>query len=135
MGFIQGVAPTSDSTSKLLSLDRSRFDRSVEQIARAVFFHTYQVKWTLYIEVISPNLYNTNSSSGVEEDLPMADCICSLRKVLSCQHTLGDRPSVFKYRVLYDGVAGVYAFGAEFYDAFEVFCFSPLTTTHTQAAV
>jgi hypothetical protein len=134
MAFIQAVTPTSDSTSKLLSLDRSRFDRSIEQIARAVFFHTYQIKWTLHIEVLSPDLYNINSSGGVEEDLPITESICSLRKILSSRPTLGDRPSVFKYRVLYDGTASFYAFGAQFYDAFEVFCFSSVTDTCTQAS-
>lgn len=111
-------------TGEMLEIDLERFDRCISSIASAIFFHKYQDKLRSPLQVISPNLYAEGQGS-VHVPAPHAAAINIARQFLANETIGGENSAVFMYRARYDPKAGMYAFAAIFYEAFEVFCATP----------
>jgi len=122
--FFKDAGLTSSNTKRALKLDRDRFDKCVEHIAKAIFFHTFKSKWSLPIAVVSPNFYSEVTQDGPVAHLPSRQTIQVTQQFLATEPLLGDNPEVFMYRLRFDEVSGMFAFAGRFYEFFEIYCAS-----------
>jgi hypothetical protein len=109
---------------RVLQLDRDRFDRCIDHIARALFFDCYKRKWLLPISVTSPNFFGRIQSDSIIPHHLNMNAVDISREFLRDEPIRGENPDVFKYRLRYEEATDSYALGAIFYDHFEVFTFS-----------
>jgi hypothetical protein len=109
---------------EMLEIDLERFNRGISAIASAIFFHKYQSKLELPLQVISPNLYAEGAGSA-HVPAPHTAAIEITREFLASEAIGGENESVFMYRARYEPKFGMYAFAAIFYEAFEVYCATP----------
>lgn len=108
-------------TQHALRLDRNRFDRCIDHLVRALFFHTYRDKWQLPIFVTSPNFYSAIAEDRAVPHLPTQQAIEMSREFLGREPVLGENPEVFKYQLRHDQPTGMFALAGIFYDFFEVY--------------
>ena len=117
--FIEPIGLRSD-LGELLQIDLDRFNRCISAIGAAIYFHQYRSKLSLPLHLISPNLY-AQSHSNIYVPQPHAAAIEITRQFLASESVRGENPEVFMYRARYEPEDGMYAFGAIFYETFEVF--------------
>ena len=132
--FFKDAGATSSNTKQVLKLDRDRFDKCVEHIAKAIFFHTFKSKWSLPIAVVSPNFY-----SGITQDGPIAHpqtrkMIEVIQQFLAVEPHLGENPEVFMYRLRFDQDHGIFALAGCFYEFFEIYIWSSKNLDDATAA-
>jgi hypothetical protein len=121
--FFDDKGAVSAGTKHVLRIDRERFDRCVDHIARALF-DAYKRAWTLPIAITSPNLFGAIEADAVVPHRPTVIAIQVSRQLLGPEPVRGENPDVFKYRLRYDEGTGSYALAAIFYDVFEIYTFS-----------
>ncbi|MGE3703408.1 MAG: hypothetical protein AB7G08_32440 [Hyphomicrobiaceae bacterium] len=108
-------------TKSAVQLDRDRFDKCVDHLARALFFHTFGSKWNLPIVVASPNFYSEITEQGPIPHVHSSNAIAATQDFLASEPILGENPKVFMYRIRYDLPSETYAFAGRFYEFFEVY--------------
>jgi hypothetical protein len=102
--------------------DRSRFDRCVEHIAKAICFHTYDIKWQQPIVVVSPQLQIAAKSGQLAAHTPSLGAIAATRDFLTSEPVKCENAEIFLYRIkIHEGTLG---FAALFYEYFEIFAAS-----------
>jgi hypothetical protein len=111
-------------TQRALKIDRNRFDRCIDYLIRALFFHRFQTKWLLPVVVTSPNIYSEIAEDRVVPHLLTKQAIELSRMFLSQEDVLGENPEIFKYKMRYDQDTSMFAFAGIFYDFFEFFSVS-----------
>ncbi len=122
--FFKDMGSISSGTKRVLKLDRDRFDKCVEHLARALFFHTFKSKWSLPIAVVSPNFYLEAAQRGPVTHIPSQQTIEVTQKFLASEPLLGENPEVFMYRLRFDQPSGMFALAGRFYEFFEIYCAS-----------
>jgi len=106
-----------------MQLDRDRFDTCIDHLARALFFDAFGQKWTLPIDVISPNFYSGIAADQPVPHAPTLQTVAVLQAFLLASPNRGANPEVFEYR-LHHEAEQCFAFAARFYESFEVYCWS-----------
>ena len=122
--FFRDRGTFANGTLHASKIDRPRFNRCIDQLARALYFHVYERKWPLPISIISPNIFSGIQSDQVVPYQPTEVAVEASRRFLDGAPNRGENPEVFKYRVRYDESDQGYAFAAIFYGYFEVFAYS-----------
>jgi hypothetical protein len=124
--FFTDKGTVAQGTGRALQIDRPRFDRCIEHLARAPFFHTYNRKWQLPIDTFSPNFFSGISSDDMVPDQPTVKKVEASRQFLSNEPNRGENPTVFQYRIRYDkeGADEGFACAVIFYGCFEVYSYS-----------
>lgn len=120
-GFVTDQGTLAAGTQRALRLERSRFDKCVDHLVRALFFHSFQTKWELPIVVTSPNFYSAIAEDLAVPHLPTQKAVEVSRVFLGHELVLGENPEVFKYKLRHDQSTGMFAFAGIFYDFFEVY--------------
>ncbi len=110
--------------TKMINIDRSRFDEEIKKMAYALFFHTYGKRWEKDL------LVGTNSmmcSDGQIEDLGQlidsAKSILQESKIDEFAPFQGENQEVFKYRFLETEKPDEPILQMLFYEGFEVWVF------------
>lgn len=106
---------------RALKIERTRFDRCIDHLVRALFFHTYRTKWDLPSVIVSPNFYAAIVEDRVVPHSLTQPTIDASREFLRQEPVLGENPEVFKYRLRYDRSTKMFAFAGIFFDFFEVY--------------
>ena len=122
--FFKDRGTLSSGKQRALQLDRDRFDKCIDHLARALFFHTFQAKWDLPIVMASPNFYSEVTQQGPVPHLPSQQAIEATKPFLISEPVLGENSKVFMYRLRYDQSSKTFAFAGCFYDFFEIYCMS-----------
>jgi hypothetical protein len=122
--FFNDQGSFASGKKRALKLERDRFDKCIDHLVRALFFHTFGTKWSLPIVVASPNFHSEITQQGPVSHLPTKLAIEASREFLAQEPILGDNPEVFMYRLRYDGSSGMFAFAGCFYEFFEIYCAS-----------
>lgn len=132
--FFRDMGLISSDTKRVLKLDRNRFDKCIDHLARALFFHTFKSKWSLPIAVVSPNFYSEATQQGPVAHLPSQQAIDITQQFLASEPLLGENPEVFMYRLRFDKPSGMFAFAGRFYEFFEIYCASSKSLVDAPAA-
>lgn len=106
--------------NRVLQIDRVRFDKCIDHIARAIFFKCYGSKWQLPMTVASPSFLTTDKNEPIF-NFSSHRAIEFTRQFLGQSPLHGDNPEIFKYRLRYETSSGLFAFAACFYDFFEIY--------------
>ncbi len=122
--FFGDKGTVTQGKDRILQIDRQRFDRCIDHLARAVFFAAFKGKWQLPISIVSPNFFSGIASDQVVPHQLTGSIVEISRQFLRSEPIRGENPEVFKYRLRYDQVDEGYAFAAIFYGHFEVYSFS-----------
>lgn len=119
-------APRADAIAPpgkaVFTTDRARFDRCIEHIAKAIFFHTYGRKWSLGFVVASPQILEKLPSGQLAVHDLSLQAVQVTREFLATEPVLGENSQIFKYRIKTEG--DMLAFAALFYENFEVYAAS-----------
>jgi hypothetical protein len=132
--FFKDMGLISSDTKRVLKLDRDRFDKCIDHLARALFFHTFKSKWSLPIAVVSPNFYSEVRQQGPVTHLPSQQAVDVTQQFLASEPLLGENPEVFMYRIRFDQRSGMFAFAGRFYEFFEIYCVSSESLADALAA-
>jgi hypothetical protein len=110
----------------ILQLDRPRFDRCADHIARALFFHTFEEKWFFPIFFISPQFYGKDENGAPVMPPLYVHAAAVTKASLESEKWLGQNPEVFKYRFKYEREAKskAFAFECAFFELFSLYGFS-----------
>lgn len=124
--FFTDKGTVAQGKGRVLQINRDRFDRCIDHLARALFFHAYKRKWQLPIVTFSPNFFSGNSSDDMAPHQPSMKRIEASKKFLSNELNQGENPDVFQYRIRYgeDGTDEGFVCAAIFYGCFEIFSYS-----------
>jgi hypothetical protein len=122
--FFGDQGTVSGGRNRVLKIDRKRFDNCIDHLARAIFFYDFKRQWQLPISIVCPNFFKGVQSDQLVPHQPTINAAEISRQWLSGIPNRGENPEVFRYRIRYDEEGEGYAFGAIFYDSFEVFSFS-----------
>lgn len=124
--FFKDKGSISSHKQRVLQLDRNRFDKCIAHLARALFFHTFNSKWSLPIAVASPNFHSEVTQEGPVAHLSSQQAIEITQQFLASEPVLGENPEVFVYRLRYDQSSGMFALAGRFYEFFEIYCASSM---------
>jgi hypothetical protein len=130
--FFTDQGKVASGTQRALRLERSRFDKCIDHVVRALYFHSFRVKWELPLVVVSPNFYSVIAEDQAVPHTPTKQAIELSRVFLGSEPILGENPDVFKYRLRYDPSVNMFAFVGIFYDFFEIY--SASSTALAEAA-
>lgn len=122
--FFSDKGTVAKGKDRALQIDRKRFNRCIDHLARAIFFDAYKDKWQLPIAIVSPNFFSGVSSDQMVPHQPSSKAVETSRKYLAGEPNKGENPEVFMYRIKHDAENEVYAFAAIFYGCFEIYSFS-----------
>lgn len=122
--YFKDMGLISSDTQRVLKLGRNRFDKCIDHLARALFFHTFKSKWSLPIVVVSPTFHSAVTRQGPIAHLPSQQTIEITQQFLASEPLLGENPEVFMYRLRFDQSSGMFAFAVRFYEFFEIYCAS-----------
>jgi hypothetical protein len=122
---------------RALQINRDRFNRCIDHLARALFFHAYKRKWKLPIITFSPNFFSGINLDDMVPHQPSMRAIEASRQFLSNEPNRGENPDVFQYRIRYgeDGADEGFACAAIFYGAFEIFLYSSTDLTGSKTPI
>lgn len=132
--FFKDPGLLSSGNQLALQLNRDRFDKCIDHIARALFFHTFNAKWDLPIVMASPNFYSEVTQQGPVTHLPTQQAIEATKQFLLSEPVRGENSEVFMYRIRYDKPSKIFAFAGCFYDFFEIYGVSSNALVETHAA-
>jgi hypothetical protein len=122
--FFEDTRAPLSGNRRALQLDRKRFNKCIDHIARALLFHHHSVKWVRHIAVASPAFYS-QVSGGEMVPHPLSNKAVEVtQNLLRYEPIRGENPDVFKYRFQYDPSDESFAFAAQFYGTFDVCTFS-----------
>jgi hypothetical protein len=107
-----------------MRIDRPRFDQCIGHLARAIFFNHHQAKWPHPVMAVSPNFYSSIENDQAVAHQPSVETVRVSQMYLQSESIRGENPQVFKYRIRYDAKEESFAFCAQFYEFFEVYCYS-----------
>jgi len=113
-----------DANLRAVRMDRLRFNRCIEHLAKAIFFDQTGAKWLLPISVASPDLFSLDENRQAAPHAPSAAAVSAAREYLAAEPIRGENPEVFKYRLRHEPEIPCFGFAAQFYGAFEIFGFS-----------
>ena len=122
--FFGDKGTVAQDRGRVLQIDRQRFDRCIDHLARSVFLNAFKRKWHLPISIVSPNFFSGIASDQVVPHQLTGSIVEISRQLLCGEPIRGENPEVFKYRLQYDEVDESYAFAAIFYGHFEIYSFS-----------
>jgi hypothetical protein len=122
--FLTDRGKVGETNQRVVQIDRPRFDRCLDHLAKALFFDAFGLTWPLPITFASPNLYSAIGNTGPVLPPLTERAVAITRRLLGVEDIRGANPDVFKYRLQYDEDDHAFAFAAIFYDCFEVFSFS-----------
>lgn len=113
-------------------VDKQRLERTLSSIARAIYFHHYDEKWTDQIEVLCPALFAVEGPNSQETN----SCIQRLKlmtdKMFENKPRHGENQEIFYYQVYKDEESNDAWMRMVFYDGFVVIAFSADITQGTQ---
>lgn len=132
--FFADKGAVAQGKDRALQIDRQRFDRCIDHLARAVFFDAFKRKWQLPISTVSPNILSGIASGQIVPHQSTGDIVKISRQFLCNEPIRGENPDVFKYRLRYSEIDEVYTFAAIFYDCFEVYSFSSRELARSKAS-
>lgn len=101
--------------------ERNRFDKCIDHLVRALFFHTFHTKWQLPIVVTSPHFYSAIAEDRAVPHRPTQQAVAVSRVFLGREPVLGKNPEVFKYRIRHDQATGMFAFAGIVFDFFGIY--------------
>jgi hypothetical protein len=107
-----------------MRIDRPRFDQCISHLVKAIYFHHHQTKWPHHVMVVSPNFYSSIEDERAVEHQLSTETVRISQLYLQLEPIKGENPEVFKYRFRYDSQEDCFAFCAQFYEFFEVYCYS-----------
>lgn len=84
------------------TVDKQRFGNAVDCIARAIYFHQYQVKWTEKFRVDSPTLVAVDHQLARESNRFIRELVVLSGKLLREQQKVGENPEIFYYQIYRD---------------------------------
>ena len=122
--FFADKGTVTQGKSRVLKIDRKRFDRCIDHLARAMFFDAFMRNWKLPISIVSPNFFRGIASDQAVPHQPTGNIVETYRQHLGDEPFRGENPEVFKYQLRYNEADEAYVFYAIFYDCFEVCSFS-----------
>ena len=122
--FFRDKGTVAQGKDRVLQIDRQRFDRCIDHLARAVFFDAFKRKWQLSMSIVSPNFFSGISAGQIVPHKLTGSIVETSRQFLCGEPIRGENPEVFKYRLRYDEVGEGYTFAAIFYGCFEVYSYS-----------
>jgi hypothetical protein len=114
-----GLMPT-----KIISIDRDRFDEEIRKMAYALYFHTYNHRWNRELYVGTNSMLC--SDGGIEELGALINNVKEFLEKSGFNQTnpfSGSNPDVFKYRFLETEKADEPILQIIFYGSFEVWVF------------
>ncbi len=123
-GFFEDKGTIASGTQRVARIDRPRFDRCIDHLARALFFDAYKRKWHLPMVSTSPNFYRGILDDNVTPHEPSAQAVEASKLILAAEPIRGENPEVFKYRLRFDEQAESFAFAGQFFDLFEIYSYS-----------
>ena len=132
--FFEDRGSLASGQQRALRLNRDRFDKCIDHLARALFFHTFGAKWDLPIVMASPNFYAEVTQQGAVTHLPSQQAIEATKLFLLSEPVLGENSEVFMYRLRYDLPSQTFAFAGCFYDFFEIYGVSSRAIVDAHAA-
>jgi hypothetical protein len=132
--FFSDVGAFALGKKRALRLDRNRFDKCIDHVVRALFFHTFGRRWEWPIVVASPNFFSDITQHQAVPHGPTQRVVEVSRAFLIQEPILGENPAVFRYRLRYDEPSGMFACAGLFYDFFEIYSASSPTLAHELAA-
>jgi hypothetical protein len=75
--FFKDQGTVVQGKGRVLKIDRQRFDRCIDHLARAIFFDSFKRKWELPISITSPNFFTGINSDNI---IPHQPSTSRLRK-------------------------------------------------------
>jgi hypothetical protein len=122
--FFTDKGTVAGGKGRALQINRDRFDRCIDQLARGLFFHTYKRKWQLPLVTISPNFFSSINAGEMAPHQPTINAVDTSRLFLSSEPNRGENPDVFQYRIRYEESGECFSCAAIFYGCFEIFSYS-----------
>lgn len=113
---------------RALQIDRDRLDRCVDHFARAVFFASFDMRWTATIDSHFPQMFNEIKDNQPVPHGPTRQATDLIWSFLGNQPVLGENEDVFRYRIRYEPDGDVFVLAAEFYQSFQIFTYSHVKT-------
>ena len=110
--------------NQALEIDRNRFDNCIDHLARAIFYYNYNKKWKLPLSVFSPNFISSIENDNAVLHTKSIEMISLVNIHLEHELYHGENPEVFKFRIKYNDIEGIYIFNAIFYDSFNIYSIS-----------
>ena len=105
-----------------VQIDRDRFDKCVDHLARALLFHEFGKKWTHRLQIWSPQ-FVVPKNGVVAPHEPSVNASRLAMRALGMEEFRGENPEVFKYKAWRgsDLRGDFVALEAEFYGLFKAF--------------
>lgn len=121
--FVEG------KSTGIFNVDIDRFHRSLDHIARALYFDKYKKKWTEPIKILTRDFF-PNSSKQLKSFEINQLAFFTLDKVFEILPKLGNNPEIFYYQIYCNEQLRQLLIKMVFYEGFAVIaCSSPVGST------
>jgi hypothetical protein len=106
--------------TKAVTIDRDRFDKSIEHVCQGLHFHHFGKRWTSTIEIYSQMFLSEADWANKQ----IVDLCKQVAFTLSHCTKHGENPDIFWYQMLVDVPKQRFLCRMMFYGGFDVFCVS-----------
>jgi len=104
------------------TIDRERFDKTQDHIARGLYYSHYSEKWLSQLVILSSSLYADNQVVDKGHKI----VALTARKYLSGKPKFGENPTIFFYQIHREENPLGIVVRMVYYGGFDVIAFSPL---------
>ena len=120
IGFFQNLMPAvvRGSQSAVFHVDRPRFDRAIDHIARGVYLHHFNDKYTGKTDVMSYSLFDVSSPNRQRVNIALQEWRQYSDTFLATQPRFGNNQAVFYYQTVIDADTQRVGIRLVFYEGF-----------------
>lgn len=104
-----------------VTIDRERFDRSIEMLVRALYFHVYNCRLTMHLHVHAPLLLDIGGEQAGEVNVLVNNFCLAVSTHLEPKEPIGENPDVFWFKIDHSEQRNLVSCHMQFYGGFDIF--------------
>lgn len=104
-----------------VSIDRKRFERSIDMIMRALYYHVYQQHLSMKIRIHTPLLVNIEDGPAHKAYELVKKYCFAVRTYLEDKQRYGENPEIFWFKIDRNQMKNLVSCHMQFYGGFDIF--------------
>ena len=104
-----------------VTIDRERFERSIDMLVRALYFHVFGERLQMSLRIHTPLLIDMEGDEGEEVNELVKNYSLAVRTHLEPKEAIGENPDIFWFKIDHSPKRNLVSCHMQFYGGFDVF--------------
>ena len=104
-----------------VAIDRERFERSIDMLVRALYYHVYGQRLVMPLRVHTPLLLDIGGEHSDEANEQVKKFCLAVRTYLNPKDPIGENPDIFWFKIDHSEKRNLVSCHMQFYGGFDIF--------------